>query len=106
TASNLPPVLRPDAPQERALSELAARFASAVRGVTDGVSLSGITIATGDLRPGEAFVAIRGLNSHGAAFAANAAEKGAVAVITDEAGAELAADAGLPIVIVDDPRSA
>ncbi len=100
----LPPVLRPANPPRRELSELASLFARSVRGDVEGVALSGITLATADLRPGEAFVAIRGVNRHGADFAKTAAEKGAVAVITDQAGADIAADAGLPILIVDDPR--
>ncbi|WP_259614209.1 Mur ligase family protein [Microbacterium paraoxydans] len=100
----LPPVLRPANPPRRELSELASRFARSVRGDAEGIVLSGITLATADLRPGEAFVAIRGVNRHGADFATTAAEKGAVAVITDEDGADIAADAGLPILVVDDPR--
>ena len=101
---SLPPVLRPANPPRRELSELATRFAREVRGDLSGVALSGITLATADLRPGEAFVAIQGVNRHGAELAATAAEKGAVAIITDPAGAEIAASAGLPIVVVDDPR--
>lgn len=101
---SLPPVLRPANPPRRELSELASRFARDVRGDTAGVDVTGITLATADLRAGEAFVAIRGVNRHGAEFAAAAAEKGAVAIITDDAGAEIAASAGLPILIVDDPR--
>ncbi|MFG6474866.1 Mur ligase family protein [Microbacterium sp. P06] len=104
-ASNLPPVLRPEHPLVRSLAELASRFATRVDGDTSATTLSGITLATADLRPGEAFVAIRGGNSHGASFAAEAAAKGAVAVITDDEGARLAADTGLPIVVVDDPRA-
>nr|WP_201469490.1 UDP-N-acetylmuramoyl-L-alanyl-D-glutamate--2,6-diaminopimelate ligase [Microbacterium hydrocarbonoxydans] len=101
---SLPPVLRPANPPRRELSELASRFARDVRGDTAGVDVTGITLATADLRAGEAFVAIRGVNRHGAEFAAAAAEKGAVAVITDDAGAAIAAAVGLPILIVDDPR--
>ncbi|MGM7678067.1 Mur ligase family protein [Microbacterium sp. A94] len=104
TQPSLPPVLRPAAPPKRALTDLAARFATATRGELAGVTLSGITLATADLRAGEAFVAIRGVNKHGAEFAVAAAQKGAVAVITDAAGAEIAAASGLPIIIVDDPR--
>ncbi|WP_314646867.1 UDP-N-acetylmuramoyl-L-alanyl-D-glutamate--2,6-diaminopimelate ligase [uncultured Microbacterium sp.] len=103
--SSLPPVLRPANPPRRELSEIAARFAREVRGTVDGVVVSGITLATADLRAGEAFVAIRGVNRHGAEFADAAAEKGAVAVITDDAGADIAASAGLPILVVDDPRA-
>ncbi|WP_251453110.1 UDP-N-acetylmuramoyl-L-alanyl-D-glutamate--2,6-diaminopimelate ligase [Microbacterium sp. Marseille-Q6648] len=105
-ASNLPPVLRPEAPPVHSLGDLAARFGGEVRGDAADVRLTGLTLATADLRAGEAFVAIRGVNRHGAEFAAAAAEKGAVAVITDAAGADIAARAGLPIVVVDDPRAA
>ena len=101
---SLPPVLRPANPPRRELSELASRFAEEVHGDTDGVTLTGITLATADLRTGEAFVAIRGVNRHGAEFAETAAEKGAVAIITDAAGAELSASAGLPVLVVSDPR--
>jgi len=101
---SLPPVLRPANPPRRELSELATRFAREVRGELSGIALTGITLATADLRAGEAFVAIQGVNRHGAEFAATAAEKGAVAIITDAAGAEIAAPAGLPIIVVDDPR--
>ncbi|WP_214465907.1 Mur ligase family protein [Microbacterium flavescens] len=102
--SNLPPVLRPDAPPVHTLDELAARFGVEVRGETAGVTLTGVTLATADLRPGDVFVAVRGVNRHGAEFATTAAGKGAVAVVTDAAGADAAAESGLPVVLVDDPR--
>ncbi|WP_205783795.1 UDP-N-acetylmuramoyl-L-alanyl-D-glutamate--2,6-diaminopimelate ligase [Microbacterium sp. 10M-3C3] len=104
-ASHLPPVLRPEHPPRRSLADLAARFGAQVAGDIDGVELSGITLATADLRPGEAFVATRGVNRHGAEFAAQAAASGAVAVITDEAGAALATGSGVPVLVVDDPRA-
>lgn len=105
TQPSLPPVLRPVDPPRRALAALADRFAREVRGELAGVEVRGITLATADLRAGEAFVAIRGVNRHGAELAQQAADQGAVAIITDVQGATLAADAGLPIVIVDDPRA-
>ena len=103
--SHLPPVLRPARPPQRTLGDLAARFGTEVRGEVDGVVLTGITLATADLRPGEAFVAIRGVNRHGAEFARAAADAGAVAIVTDAAGADIAEGAGVPIVVVDDPRA-
>jgi UDP-N-acetylmuramoyl-L-alanyl-D-glutamate--2,6-diaminopimelate ligase len=103
--SHLPPVLRPDDPPVHSLHELAERFALETRGDLSGVSLTGLTLATADLRPGDAFVAVRGVNRHGAEFAAVAAEKGAVAVVTDAAGAEVAASTGLPVIVVEDPRA-
>lgn len=103
--ANLPPVLRPQHPPARSLADLAARFGAVVRGDAEGVTLTGITLATADLRAGEAFVAIRGANRHGAEFAGAAAAQGAVAVITDPTGADLAAASGLPVVVIDDPRA-
>lgn len=102
--SSLPPVLRPDAPPIHTLEDLAARFAVDQRGDTAGVTLTGLTLATADLRPGDVFVAVRGVNRHGAEFSSAAAEKGAVAIVTDAAGADLAEASGVPVVIVDDPR--
>mgnify|MGYP001083947489 CR=1 FL=1 len=104
--ANLPPVLRPERPPVRSLRELAGRVGGELRNDdADDITLTGITLATADLRPGEAFVAIRGVNRHGAEFAAAAAAAGAVAVITDAAGAESATGAGIPVVVVDDPRA-
>ncbi len=103
--AQLPPVLRPVQPPQRRLGDLAARFDARVSGAADGVVLSGLTLATADLRAGEVFVAIQGVNRHGAEFASAAAGKGAVAIVTDAAGAEIAASAGLPIVTVADPRA-
>ena len=103
---NIPPVLRPDEPPVHDLGDLATRFATGVRGVVAGTPLTGITLATADLRPGDVFVAVQGVNRHGAEFAPVAAEKGAVAVVTDAAGADAAQASGLPVLIVDDPRGA
>jgi len=102
--SNLPPVLRPDAPPTHTVADLATRFAADVRGDVEGAMLTGLTLATADLRPGDVFVAVQGVNRHGAEFAQAAAEKGAVAVVTDAAGADVAAATGLPVLVVDDPR--
>ncbi len=102
--SHLPPVLRPDHPPTHPLRELADRYARDVRGEIGDATLTGLTLATADLRPGDVFVAVRGVNRHGADFAASAAEKGAVAVVTDAEGADAAAGTGLPVIVVDDPR--
>ncbi|MER7798055.1 UDP-N-acetylmuramoyl-L-alanyl-D-glutamate--2,6-diaminopimelate ligase [Microbacterium sp. NPDC096154] len=103
--SNLPPVLRPENPPRRALGDLASRFGRGTRGAVEGVEISGVTLATADLRAGEAFVAIRGVNRHGAEFAQVAGDKGAAAVVTDAEGADIAEPSGLPVVVVDDPRA-
>lgn len=104
--SRIPPVLRPEHPAPRSLAMLVQEFGLDYRGSVDGVEVTGVTLGTGDLHPGDLFVGIQGVNSHGASYAAAAKEGGAVAIVTDAAGAEIAADAGLPILIVDDPRGA
>jgi UDP-N-acetylmuramoyl-L-alanyl-D-glutamate--2,6-diaminopimelate ligase len=90
----------------RPLTELAQRFADRVVGETAGIDVRGVTLATADLRPGDVFVALQGAKTHGADFTADAAAKGAVAVVTDESGASRAAKTGLPVVVVADPRVA
>src|SRR5918993_2733454 len=95
---SLPPVLRPDQPPVRTLEDLAARFASGTRGDLAGTTLTGLTLATADLRPGDVFVAVRGANRHGAEFSGTAAAKGAVAIVTDAAGADAAEESGLPVI--------
>ncbi len=102
---NLPPVLRPEHPPRRPLTALAALVGGELRGAAGDETVTGITLATADLRPGEAFVAIRGVQRHGAEFAGEAAAKGATAIVTDPAGAALAASSGLPAVVVADPRA-
>lgn len=102
----IPPVLRPEHPLPRALSGLINEFGLDVRGNIDGVELSGVTVRTSEVNPGDLFVGLRGAHSHGASFAAEAAQRGAVAILTDAEGAELAAELGLPIITVESPREA
>lgn len=90
----------------RSLAGLVGDFGIDVVGSIDGIEVSGITVSTQEVEPGDLFVGLPGKNSHGASFSSQARERGAVAVLTDAAGADLARDSGLPIVIVDSPRSA
>jgi UDP-N-acetylmuramoyl-L-alanyl-D-glutamate--2,6-diaminopimelate ligase len=103
--AHLPPVLRPENPPRRSLRELADLSSARAIGDIEEVWLTGITLATADLRAGEAFVALQGVNRHGAEFAREAADAGAVAIITDEAGADRAAASGLPVLVVSNPRA-
>jgi UDP-N-acetylmuramoyl-L-alanyl-D-glutamate--2,6-diaminopimelate ligase len=68
------------------------------------VTISGITAASGQVRPGDLFVGVPGRSIHGARFAAQAAEAGAVAVLTDPMGALLVPD-GLALLVVEDVRT-
>lgn len=104
--ARIPPVIRPEHPPLRSLAELVNEFGLEYRGSLDGVEVSGVTLSTAEVHPGDLFVGIKGANSHGASYAAAAQERGAVALLTDEAGAQLAAELGLPIIVVDSPRQA
>lgn len=68
-----------------------------------GISLDSRTVEAGDL-----YVALPGATRHGADFAAQAIGNGAVAVLTDEAGARLmalSADTPVPVLVVPEPRN-
>ena len=56
------------------------------------------------VRPGDLYAALPGSHLHGAAFAAGAVDRGAVAVLTDAAGATDAAAADVPVLVVADVR--
>ncbi|MGC0409104.1 UDP-N-acetylmuramoyl-L-alanyl-D-glutamate--2,6-diaminopimelate ligase [Streptomyces sp. SAI-195] len=85
------------------LAELADQL-----GVTapDGsAEVTGITHDSRAVRPGDLYAALPGARLHGADFVTQAAGLGATAVLTDPVGAERAAAAGLPALVVDDPRA-
>ncbi|MGE3193692.1 MAG: Mur ligase family protein [Microbacteriaceae bacterium] len=105
-SARIPPVLRPEHPTPRSLARLVEDFGLEHRGDLDGVEVTGVTVRTNEVQPGDLFAALPGKNVHGASFAQDAGAAGAVAIVTDAAGADLADSSGLPIVIVDDPRSA
>jgi UDP-N-acetylmuramoyl-L-alanyl-D-glutamate--2,6-diaminopimelate ligase len=71
----------------------------------EGAPVTGITHDSRAVRPGDVYVAFAGANHHGAAFAPAAAAAGAVAVLTDPAGAEQAAGLAVPLLVVDRPRA-
>jgi UDP-N-acetylmuramoyl-L-alanyl-D-glutamate--2,6-diaminopimelate ligase len=104
--ARIPPVLRPEHPSPRSLPGLVSEFGLEYVGSLDGIEISGVTLSTSDVRPGDLYVGVPGAHSHGASYAAVAKEGGAVALLTDATGAEIAADAGLPVILVDSPRAA
>lgn len=82
----------------------AAHLLSAELKNPQNISFSGIVAQDGDVEPGDLFLALPGQNVHGAKFIDNAAEKGAVAILTDAQGAEFSST--LPTLIVNDAREA
>ena len=57
------------------------------------------------MQPGDLYAALPGARTHGAAYAAAAASAGAVAALTDPAGAPRCREAGLPAYVVPEPRA-
>ena len=68
--------------------------------------LSGVTLDSRSVQPGDLWCALPGARAHGAQFAAQAAQLGAVLALTDEDGRERCEAAGLPALVVPDPRGA
>ena len=106
-----PARMRPLHPAVHRVADLVETFAlvTAGRPVPEGAQLTGVSLASGDVVDGDVFVAVPGLKVHGATYAAQAVDAGAVAVITDDAGLALMESAGLashlPVLLTDDPRS-
>lgn len=106
--------LRPDL-RPIALSELCVALAQSpaapgdvpsLDGVTsaDAVMVSGITHDSRSVLPGDLYLAIPGRATHGARFVDEALLGGAVAVVTDAAGAAALHALRVPVLVVEDPR--
>jgi UDP-N-acetylmuramoyl-L-alanyl-D-glutamate--2,6-diaminopimelate ligase len=100
---SIPPILRPEKVTPVTLTDLAEHFGLEYS-ATSNISLTGISMNTGDLRPGDLFVAMPGIKTHGANFIAKAQELGAVAVVTDSAGLQLVSEATVPVLVLEEPR--
>ena len=87
-------------------SQVAARAGARLDPPDANASLTGATVDSRGVLPGDLFGAMPGFSTHGASFAAAAAAAGAAAVLTDAKGAALAAEAGVPIIVSEDPRRA
>ncbi len=111
---SMPTGLRPSAAAGARLPALAAQAGAALAGAAGqrsdvpDVPVTGVTLRAQDVMPGDLFAALAGSTTHGARYAAQAIEGGAVAVLTDAAGvAEMEALARtVPTLVHPDPRGA
>jgi UDP-N-acetylmuramoyl-L-alanyl-D-glutamate--2,6-diaminopimelate ligase len=71
------------------------------------VVVTGVTLDSRAIRPGDLYAALPGANVHGARFVSAAVGLGAVAVLTDPAGAALLAlqEITVPVLVVPEPRA-
>lgn len=88
-----------------ALADFANHFQLTLPAGGEDVLLSGISMNTGDLRPGDLFVAMPGKKTHGANFIDKALAQGAVAVVTDTAGQSLLSQISVPVLNLENPRA-
>ena len=98
--------LRPEQPAARPLTGLLAEL-PALRPdrPVDDVRLTGCTLDSRAVQPGDLYAALQGARAHGADFAEQAAGLGAAAFLTDEVGAARCASYGIPVLVADDPRA-
>ena len=74
--------------------------------------ITGLSVDSRDVKPGHLFAALPGVKAHGAEFVKYAVRMEAAAVLTDPAGAEIAADdlggdlGDVALVVTEDPRQA
>ncbi|WP_313410016.1 UDP-N-acetylmuramoyl-L-alanyl-D-glutamate--2,6-diaminopimelate ligase [Aeromicrobium sp.] len=95
--------VRPNAVPAWTLSRVAKMLGGESAG--GDVVFGGISLSTHDVVPGDLFAALPGATTHGVRFVPQALESGAVAVLTDAAGAaEL--PSGVPHLVLEQPRRA
>jgi len=100
--------MRPSHPADLPLTALADELSLVSAGAdATATRVRGVSMASDDVLPGELFVGVPGARVHGASFAAQAVEAGAVAVVTDRAGLDVLGDLAqrVPVLLADDPRA-
>jgi UDP-N-acetylmuramoyl-L-alanyl-D-glutamate--2,6-diaminopimelate ligase len=103
--------IRPARQQPRPLSALGSVLGVRLASVGPSFSpndlgrVSGVTLNSQAVAPGDLYVALPGSRVHGAAFCAEAVAAGAVAVLTDPDGKARAAATGVPVFVLADPRA-
>jgi len=98
------PPPRPQNPRPLPFVDLCGAIGAAAPTPTD-VAVTGVSINASQVVPGDVFVALPGSVHHGALFAEDAIEQGAVAIITDQQGSEMLGDVSVPVGVVDSPRA-
>jgi UDP-N-acetylmuramoyl-L-alanyl-D-glutamate--2,6-diaminopimelate ligase len=103
--------IRPDRPQPKPLTALGSLLGVRLDRKTSESSpndlgfVTGVTLDSRAVAPGDLYVALPGTRVHGAAFCADAVAAGAVAVLTDPDGRSRAAATGVPVFVLADPRA-
>ncbi len=97
------PTLRPRTLAPVSVADLAAGVGA---GCATPARVTGVTLDSRAVRPGDLYAALPGATTHGARFAGAALAAGAAAILTDPAGREiLDGDEAVPLIVVPDPRA-
>ncbi len=94
--------VRPADPPHHTVAEVADRL-----GVANGTDddLTGISLSTDHVEPGDLYAALPGSRTHGADHAAAAVAAGAAAILTDADGAARVETLDVPTLVVEEPRA-
>ena len=101
---------RPRHPVATSLTDLVAWLGGqdaevSTRGDLGSREITGLSLSSQRIRPGDLYAALPGARAHGIGFAADAIAAGAVAVLTDPDGADAADPLGVPLLVVERPRA-
>jgi UDP-N-acetylmuramoyl-L-alanyl-D-glutamate--2,6-diaminopimelate ligase len=94
---------RPNITGAVAVSDLATVARGRLAGTQGDELVTGVTHASGEVHAGDLYAGLPGAVRHGAEFATQARERGAVALLTDERGQQLAGN--MPAIVASDPRA-
>ncbi|MHB8451169.1 MAG: UDP-N-acetylmuramoyl-L-alanyl-D-glutamate--2,6-diaminopimelate ligase [Mycobacteriales bacterium] len=92
------PPPRPRGLPPRSLAEVATRLG--VPAPQLPAAVTGVTLDSREVLPGDLYAALPGQHAHGASFAPEAVERGAVAVLCDQP-----LNVAVPVLVVEDPRA-
>lgn len=73
-------------------------------GAVEDVEVTGISMDSRGVCPGDLYVALPGAKVHGAQFATGALELGAAAILTDATGAKLLGEVAVPLLVTEHLR--
>lgn len=85
-------------------AEVSLHPAAQQSGAVEDVEVTGISMDSRGVCPGDLYVALPGAKVHGAQFAAGALKLGAAAILTDTAGAELLGEVAVPLLVTEHLR--
>jgi UDP-N-acetylmuramoyl-L-alanyl-D-glutamate--2,6-diaminopimelate ligase len=97
--------IRPPGVPGVSLASVARDLGIEIRPSSPDVQLTGVSISASATLPGDMFVALPGRVHHGASFASDALKLGAVAIVTDPAGADILGAADVALGVHPTPRA-